>query len=94
MSQFKPGATLPVGPNFPGGLLTYKTGSWRTFRPVFEREKCNACWLCWVFCPEGTIGRADQGIQIHYDYCKGCGICAEECPRSAISMVKEGSANG
>ncbi|KKM10035.1 hypothetical protein SY88_15420 [Clostridiales bacterium PH28_bin88] len=93
MSQTKPAERLPVGPNFPGGLLTYQTGTWRVFRPVLSEEKCSGCLLCWVFCPEGTISRLDKEIRINYDYCKGCGICAEECPRSAISMVKEGSSD-
>ncbi|MFA5613724.1 MAG: 4Fe-4S binding protein, partial [Methanoculleus sp.] len=32
-----------------------KTGSWRTFRPVVDREACNACGLCAQYCPDGVI---------------------------------------
>jgi len=64
-----------------------KTGSWRTFAPRVDREKCNACGLCAQFCPEGVI---NEDLEIDLSFCKGCGICAEECPKKAIEMVREG----
>lgn len=64
------------------------TGTWRTARPVIDPEKCSGCLLCWLYCPERVIARADRAID--YDYCKGCGICAAECPPKAIIMKKEG----
>ncbi|MCR4431168.1 MAG: 4Fe-4S binding protein [Tepidanaerobacteraceae bacterium] len=64
-----------------------KTGSWRTAKPVIDLEKCSGCLLCWLFCPEGCIGKNDRSID--YAYCKGCGICGAECPKKAIVMVKE-----
>jgi pyruvate ferredoxin oxidoreductase delta subunit len=63
------------------------TGTWRTSRPVLIPEKCSGCLLCWIFCPEGVIGKEDRSID--YELCKGCGICAEECPKKAIIMEKE-----
>ena len=66
-----------------------KTGFWRTFKPIIDREKCIKCLLCWLYCPEGAILRTDDDITIDYDYCKGCGICANECPKKAIKMVLE-----
>ncbi|HEX3001373.1 MAG TPA: 4Fe-4S binding protein [Methanoregula sp.] len=63
-----------------------KTGTWRVFRPVVDREKCNACGLCATYCPDGVI---DAELTIDLDFCKGCGICANECPKKAISMVRE-----
>jgi 2-oxoacid:acceptor oxidoreductase delta subunit (pyruvate/2-ketoisovalerate family) len=66
-----------------------KTGSWRVFRPLFEKEKCIKCMLCWKFCPEGVIELKEDYPEIDYDYCKGCGICANECPKGAIEMVEE-----
>ena len=68
-----------------------KTGMWRVFKPVLNKEKCVKCLMCWVYCPEAAIKRLeDDSIEIDYEYCKGCGICATECPRGAITMVKEG----
>jgi pyruvate ferredoxin oxidoreductase delta subunit len=63
-----------------------KTGSWRTFRPVVDREACNACGLCAQYCPDGCI---NEELEIDLDFCKGCGICAQECPKQAIKMVRE-----
>ena len=64
-----------------------KTGTWRTARPVIDRDKCTGCLLCWVFCPEGIITKNER--KVDYEYCKGCGVCAKECPVSAIEMVRE-----
>ncbi|MEA2055554.1 MAG: 4Fe-4S binding protein [Candidatus Thermoplasmatota archaeon] len=67
-----------------------KTGSWRVFRPIFDKLKCVKCLRCWVFCPEGAIKRnKDNTIEIDYDYCKGCGICANVCKVNAITMGRE-----
>jgi len=63
-----------------------KTGTWRVFRPVVDKEKCNACGLCQTYCPDGVI---DEELVIDLDFCKGCGICANECPKKAIAMVRE-----
>lgn len=63
-----------------------KTGSWRVFKPVVDKEKCNACGLCVTFCPDAVIG---EDLDIDLTYCKGCGICANECPKKAILMERE-----
>ena len=68
-----------------------KTGSWRTFRPIFKNERCTGCQICATLCPEGVVYPIDKKKQaVDYDYCKGCGICAEECPFDDIEMVREG----
>lgn len=73
-----------------GNAEEYKTGVWRTFRPIRDEEKCNHCLLCWIYCPDSSIIVEDGKIKdIRYDYCKGCGICATECPTKAIKMVEE-----
>ena len=66
-----------------------KTGSWRIFKPILDKNKCIKCLRCWVFCPETAIKRVDNSVEIDYDYCKGCGVCANVCPVKAITMVKE-----
>ncbi|HDD63977.1 MAG: ferredoxin [Thermoprotei archaeon] len=77
-------------PNTPTSL-EYKTGTWRAFKPVHNKEKCIKCLLCWIHCPEPAIIRHDDdSIEIDYDYCKGCGICSNVCPVKAIVMVPEG----
>jgi len=76
-----------------------RTGDWRDMKPVIDQSKCipslkkkSACFLCWLYCPEGVISTSIP-VRIDYDYCKGCGVCAEECPAKAITMVHEGEEN-
>ncbi len=74
----------------PGNASQYKTGDWRSQKPIFDNSKCNKCGLCYIFCPEGCIEQqADGYFKADLFYCKGCGICAEECPKDVITMVEE-----
>jgi len=70
----------------------YRTGDWRSFRPVRDPKKCTKCLLCHMVCPDASIkwNKETQDIEFDYDFCKGCGICANECPVKAIVMVQEG----
>ncbi|MDP8246804.1 MAG: 4Fe-4S binding protein [Candidatus Tritonobacter lacicola] len=75
-----------------GNAEKYETGSWRSFRPVRDDEKCIHCLICWIFCPDSAIIVEDgKVVGVDLDHCKGCGICARECPKKvqAITMVKE-----
>ncbi len=67
-----------------------ETGGWRTFRPVLDPDKCNGCWLCFTFCPEGVISmtKGDRPV-VDYDHCKGCQICVHECPTHALVAERE-----
>lgn len=82
-----------------GGLILeagnsddYETGSWRTYKPVLDENKCNSCLICWIHCPDSSI-IVEDGEMKGFDmkHCKGCGICAEVCPPKikAITMVLE-----
>jgi len=86
--------SLPLGGVVvePGSSLKYKTGDWRAFRPLVDKEKCVNCLLCWIYCPDSAIVRLEKWVDVNYDYCKGCGICAHECPLKIIKMEREGSA--
>jgi 2-oxoacid:acceptor oxidoreductase gamma subunit (pyruvate/2-ketoisovalerate family)/2-oxoacid:acceptor oxidoreductase delta subunit (pyruvate/2-ketoisovalerate family) len=72
----------------PGSFKENKTGSWRVFRPEYDKEKCTMCNFCWFYCPEGCVYRKEDRMEFDMDYCKGCGICANECPAEAIKMVR------
>ena len=74
-----------------GNTLLNKTGGWRTFRPVWDQQKCKQCMICWQFCPDDSIplDKGGKRAETDFDYCKGCGICAKECPFKAISMARE-----
>lgn len=80
------GAILEKG----GTALEFKTGDWRTYKPVWDKEKCTSCLFCFIYCPDFSIEVKDgKMIGINYDYCKGCGICKEVCPKQAIEMILE-----
>lgn len=67
-----------------GNSVKHETGSWRTFRPVWHKEKCIQCFTCWVLCPDSAIRvENDKVCGVNYAFCKGCGICAAECPPKA-----------
>ncbi|RPH80370.1 MAG: 4Fe-4S dicluster domain-containing protein [Nitrospiraceae bacterium] len=67
-----------------------ETSGWRTFRPVLVPDKCNGCWLCFAYCPEGVISMTkDDKPVIDYAHCKGCQICVHECPTEALVAERE-----
>lgn len=76
-----------------GNAKKFKTGGWRSARPLWDEEKCVQCLICHIFCPDSSIKTKDEKMTgIDYDFCKGCGICAHECPHDAISMIDEAEA--
>lgn len=81
---------IPIGGTIivPGSSAAYKTGDWKSSKPILDREKCTNCLLCFILCPEDCI-KVKKGIiqEADLDYCKGCGICANICPPKAIEMV-------
>lgn len=75
----------------PGNAELFKTGDWRSMKPVFIEEKCKQCMLCVPVCPDSAIPVSKEGkrLDFDYDHCKGCGICVEVCPFKAIDFVEE-----
>jgi len=81
----------------PGGVIynsgtasEFNTGDWRNERPLWSKEKCKQCMLCFPVCPDSSI-IVEQGEMcgIDYQHCKGCAVCADACPFDAIAMQKE-----
>ena len=73
-----------------GSAKEFKTGDWRSEKPVWNEAKCKQCLICWMFCPDSSIKVKDGKMTgIDYDYCKGCGICSNECPFDAMDMEHE-----
>jgi len=67
-----------------------KTGSWRQFRPVLQRERCSRCWVCFVRCPDAAITLDSEDYPVvDLDVCKGCLLCVHECPTHAFSLERE-----
>jgi len=92
LSAKKPGwreLTQGAVVTIPSSAREFKTGSWRTQKPVLNEAKCTNCLFCWIWCPEPAIVRGPKKVAFDYDYCKGCGICAVECPVHAITMQEE-----
>ncbi len=74
----------------PGSARAYRTGDWRSQKPIWHNERCIKCGLCYLYCPEGCIRSQAEGyFAADPFYCKGCGICHRECPTGAITMKEE-----
>jgi pyruvate ferredoxin oxidoreductase gamma subunit len=87
---FEPPRRSAPGIYATGNTPQRKTGSWRQFRPVLEKDKCSCCWLCFVSCPEAAISLdAGEYPVVDYDVCKGCLLCAHECPTHAFRIEQE-----
>ena len=80
---------IPMGPAYRAGQLVDVSSGMRTFRPVIDQDKCKHCLRCFLVCPDGTVDKSGENLEIDYDYCKGCGICAKACAFDAIQMIKE-----
>ena len=92
--------TIPKGKEVPLGCITaaplteqpmMMTGNWREYRPVLEREKCDLCMNCVVFCPDACwqLDEAEEMVVWNAKYCKGCSICVNECATDALVRTYE-----
>ena len=84
---------LTIGGNIycAGNAREFKTGDWRSMKPIWYEEKCKQCGLCFAVCPDNSIpvGKDCKRTETDFDYCKGCGVCAQVCPFKAIEMKTE-----
>ena len=73
-----------------GNASRYKTGDWRSMRPIVNKDHCIRCGVCYIFCPDMAIYKTEDGYFVaDLYYCKGCGICSQECITGCITMVQE-----
>lgn len=87
--EMKPGALVEE----PGSAREYRTGDWRSQRPIYDKERCVRCGVCYLYCPDMAIKILPDGtVEVDDFYCKGCGICARECVTGAFKMVPEAEA--
>lgn len=84
---------ITKGGNIPwaGNADLFKTGDWRSMKPVWLEDKCKQCLLCNPVCPDSSVLVNEEGkmIGFDYDHCKGCGVCTKVCPFKAIDFVEE-----
>jgi len=84
---------IPLGGTIPeeGNAARVKTGDWRSEKPIWIRENCKQCNLCFPVCPDSSIMVDGEALMtgFDYDHCKGCGVCAAVCPFNAIEMEIE-----
>jgi 2-oxoacid:acceptor oxidoreductase delta subunit (pyruvate/2-ketoisovalerate family) len=70
-----------------GHAAPFTPGSKPERGPVWDRNLCVRCALCYLYCPDAAISRQDDGFfDVDMKVCTGCGICQRECWFGAISM--------
>ena len=73
-----------------GKAKPFKPGQKPDLVPIWDKDMCTRCGICFIFCPDAAIKRGEDGYyEVILDYCKGCGICHQECWFGAISMTEE-----
>ena len=51
MEKMTPGGDIYTA----GNAREFKTGDWRSIKPIFISEKCKQCGLCFPVCPDDAI---------------------------------------
>lgn len=79
---------LTIGGNIytAGNAKEFKTGDWRSQKPIWIEKKCKQCGLCFPVCPDDAIPvtKDQKRTDFNYDACKGCMVCLKACPFNAI----------
>ena len=64
-----------------GNARYYRTGGWRTDRPVRDDDKCTQCLFCYFFCPDSLRHRGGaEGDGLRLRALQGMRHLREECP--------------
>ena len=87
ISSFSTKGEVAIGR--PEKRFSLKTCEWRFQRPLVDKDRCNGCGICSLFCSSGCISDDQKPAVIDMEYCKGCGVCERLCPREAIHMEME-----
>ena len=63
---------LTIGGNIycAGNAREFKTGDWRSMKPIWYEEKCKQCGLCFAVCPDNSIpvGKDCKRTETDFDY--------------------------
>ena len=62
--EMTPGGTIYQAAN----SLEFKTGDWRSMCPVWIKEKCKQCGLCFPVCPDDSIPVNKDGNREDFNY--------------------------
>ena len=64
--ELTPGGTIYTA----GNAKEFKTGDWRSKKPIFIAEKCKQCGLCFPVCPDDAIpvNKEQKRDDFNYDY--------------------------
>lgn len=82
-----------INPRFGSSVVSDLSASRQGYIPVFIKEKCINCGLCYSTCPDmvfqfakgeynGREMMINQGLD--YYHCKGCLRCVDVCPVNAL----------
>jgi len=48
----------------PGNASQYRTGDWKTLKPVLNKELCVHCGLCYIYCPDMAYNLSEENYFI------------------------------
>lgn len=82
--------TVDCAATLHGSATAFRPGAAVAARPVWDKDRCIRCGICYLFCPHGAIVReADGFFGVDEKACSGCGVCHRECWFGVIGMVQE-----